>query len=61
MTLPANKAAAKIIHAIEKNKFRVMVGKDARFLDILYRINPKMAVNMIVKKMGKFSQTKPKH
>lgn len=51
-TLAADKAAAIMIDAIEKNKYRVMVGKDARMLDILYRFNPKMAVNMIVKKMG---------
>jgi len=51
-TLPADKAAAIMIDAIEKNKFRVMVGKDARMLDIIYRFNPKKAVDMIVKKMG---------
>lgn len=51
-TLPASKAAAIMIDAIEKNKYRVMVGKDAGMLDVLYRINPKRAVNMIVKKMG---------
>jgi short-subunit dehydrogenase len=50
-TLSASKAAAIMIDAIEKNKYRVMVGKDARILDYLYRFNPKMAVNMIVKKM----------
>lgn len=51
-TLPADKAAAIMIDAIEKNKYRVMVGKDARMLDILYRLNPQKAVNLIVKKMG---------
>ncbi len=50
--LPANIAAEIMIKAIEKNKYRVMVGKDARMLDILYRINPRKAVNLIVKKMG---------
>lgn len=50
-TLSASKAAAIMIDGIEKNKYRVMVGKDARILDYLYRINPKMAVNMIIKKM----------
>lgn len=52
-TLPANKAAAIMIRAIEKNKYRVMVGKDARMLDIIYRISPKMAVNLITKQMAK--------
>jgi len=30
-----------------------MVGKDARMLDILYRINPRMAIKIIVKLMSK--------
>lgn len=51
-TMPANEAAAVMIKAIEKNKFRVTVGSDARMLDIFYRISPKRAVDMIVKKMG---------
>lgn len=50
--LAADKAASIMIEAIEKNKYRVMVGKDAKFLDFFYRLNPKKAVNMIVKKMG---------
>lgn len=55
-TLPANKAAEIMINAIEKNKYRVMVGKDAKMLDILYRINPKMAVNIIIKSMAKMKR-----
>jgi len=51
-TLPADKAAAIMIKAIEKNKFRVTVGRDARMLDIFYRLSPKRAVDMIVKQMG---------
>ncbi len=50
--LDASKAASIIIDAIEKNKFRVLVGGDARFLDIYYRISPEKAVRFIVKKMG---------
>ena len=51
-TLSADKAAEIMIKAIENNKFRVMVGKDARFLDILYRLNPERAVQFIVKQMS---------
>jgi short-subunit dehydrogenase len=51
-TLSPEKAAEIMIEAIEKNKFRVMVGKDARFLDMLYRFSPKRAVHFIVKQMG---------
>lgn len=52
-TLSAEKAAAIMIDGIERNKYRVLVGKDATMLDYLYRFNPKMAVDMIVKKMKK--------
>ena len=41
-----------MINGIERNKFRVLVGSDAGLLDKLYRINPKFAVNLIVKKMS---------
>ena len=51
-TLPADKAANIMIEAIEKNKFRVLVGKDAKLLDFLYRLAPRQAVNFIVKQMG---------
>lgn len=50
--LPAIKAAEKIIDAMEKNKFRVCVGKDARTMDLLYRFFPKYATNLIAKKMA---------
>jgi len=55
--LSADKAAAIMIDAIEKNKFRVMVGKDARMMDYFYRFSPKRAVDMIVKKMGGLNQS----
>lgn len=53
MALPAPKAAEIIISAIEKNKYRAMVGKDAMMLDILYRISPRFATNFIGKMMKK--------
>lgn len=56
MAMPADQAAAIIIRGIEKNKFRVLVGKDARFLDIFYRLAPRRAVNFIVKQMGKMGR-----
>lgn len=51
--LPASEAASRIIKAIEKNKYRVMVGKDAKILDFLYRLSPRMATNFIGKMMSK--------
>ena len=53
MALPAPKAADIIIRAIEKNKYRVTVGKDATMLDILYRLSPKRATSFIGKMMKK--------
>jgi short-subunit dehydrogenase len=49
--LPADKAAQIIISAIEKNKFRVLVGGDATFLDKLYRFHPRYATDFIGQKM----------
>lgn len=53
MALSASKAAEIIIRAVEKNKFRVTVGKDATVLDVLYRLNPRLATNFIGKMMKK--------
>ncbi len=53
MALSPSKAAQIIIRAMEKNKFRATVGKDAWFLDKLYRFAPKFATNFIGKMMKK--------
>lgn len=53
MVLASDKAAEIIIRAMENDKYRVTVGKDARFLDLLYRFNPKFATNFIQKSMAK--------
>lgn len=53
MALSPSKAAIMIIRAMEKNKFRVTVGKDATILDKLYRLAPKFATNIISKMMKK--------
>lgn len=50
-TLSAGKAAEQILAGMERNQFRVVVGKDARFLDSLYRLNPQYATHFIQKKM----------
>lgn len=50
-TLSAGKAAEQILAGIERNQFRVVVGKDAKFLDWLYRFNPRYATHFIQKKM----------
>jgi len=50
-TLSAGKAAQIIIDGIENDRYRVLVGKDARFMDRFYRLNPKIATKLISKKM----------
>ncbi len=50
--MSAVKASEKIVEAMEKNIFRVMVGSDASFMDKLYRLMPVFAKNFIAKKMA---------
>ena len=50
--LSAFEAAQIIIDGMEKNRYRVLVGKDAKMLDLLYRLNPAYAAGLIAKKMG---------
>ncbi len=45
--LPAEEAARIILDAVERNKFRVLVGPDARLMDFLYRLSPRRAVGII--------------
>ena len=50
--LEADVAAFKIIEGIEKNKFKLFLGQDAKFLRFLYKINSKIAISFINKKMN---------
>lgn len=45
-------AATVILEAIRKEKFRATIGKDARALDVLSRVSPQKATEMIAKKMA---------
>lgn len=49
--LSPEKAAQLILSAMEKNKSRVLVGNDARFLDLFYRLTPSGAIRYLVSKM----------
>lgn len=51
MTSPQD-AAAVIIKALEKGKFRAMIGGDAAALDKMKRLSPRKATELIAKKMG---------
>lgn len=47
----AKAAAEIIIKGVEKNKPLVYVGQDAKMMNLLYRLNPVFATNLIAKKM----------
>ncbi len=49
--LSAIEAAEIIISGIQKNQVRMFVGKDSKFMDLLYRFNPIYATKLIGKKM----------
>ncbi|MFN4300057.1 MAG: SDR family NAD(P)-dependent oxidoreductase [Thermaurantimonas sp.] len=51
--LSAEKAAFKICNAIEKNTFRLLLGNDARFLDLFYRLMPERSIGIIARQMKK--------
>ena len=44
-------AAQTIIDGMERDKFQVYIGRDARMMNILYRINPHWATNFMFKQM----------
>lgn len=47
LLLTPKKAASLIITSMEENKFRMFLGKDANLMNILYKINPKLAIKLI--------------
>lgn len=47
----AEVAAATILKAIEKNQLQVYVGKDAVLMNLLYKLSPKGAIQMVKKQM----------
>lgn len=49
--LSAASAAEQIIRSIENNRYRLVLGNDANFMDKLYRLNPRFAAAFLYKKM----------
>lgn len=49
--LSSKEASEIIIEGIEKDKFRVLAGKDAKLMDFFYRLNPKRAAAIIANKL----------
>jgi len=48
---PASTAAQVILDGIEKDSYRVLIGRDAKMMDFLYRLNPKSAAKLIFSQM----------
>ena len=49
--LAPDKAAEIIVNAIENNRYSVLVGSDAKFMDFIYRLNPQNAAKFIYNQM----------
>jgi short-subunit dehydrogenase len=54
----AKDAALRIIKGIEKNEPRILIGGDARFMDILQRFRPATYWNVMAKRIEKASKRK---
>lgn len=49
--VPADEAAKTIIDGMKQDKFQVYIGKDARMMNVLYRINPQWATRFMFNQM----------
>lgn len=49
-------AARRIVEGMEQGAFRVVIGRDAKGLDVLSRVSPRRATEMIAKKMASLVQ-----
>jgi NAD(P)-dependent dehydrogenase (short-subunit alcohol dehydrogenase family) len=49
--LAPGKAAQIIIDGIEQDRYRILVGSDAAFMDFIYRVSPERAANYIFRQM----------
>lgn len=54
---PADRAARDILDAMERDRYRVLVGPDAKLLDALYRLHPRRAAAFIAKQMKELLPT----
>jgi short-subunit dehydrogenase len=53
-------AALRIIKGVEKNEPRILIGGDARFMDLLQRFRPATYWNVMAKRIEKMSKAKNK-
>jgi short-subunit dehydrogenase len=49
--LAPEEAAKIILDGMEKNKYRILVGQDAKFMDFIYRLSPERAARLIYNQM----------
>ena len=56
--LSAKDAAKDIIKGIEDNKLYIYIGQDSKFMNILYRLMPKYATDLIAKQMSSLINNK---
>lgn len=49
--LSVQKACEIILNGLERNKLKILVGNDAKFMDRFYRLAPQKAINLITSKM----------
>ncbi len=49
--LPPSVAARTRLDGVERNRSRILVGRDARLLDRLYRLCPRRTARLIYRKM----------
>lgn len=47
----AESAAHQILDGMAKNRYRVLIGRDARLMDLFYRVNPSGAAALIARQM----------
>lgn len=52
LILSPEMAADLILNAMEKNKLRAYIGKDCNMMNLLYKLSPNFAMNMINRVMG---------
>lgn len=51
LTVPST-AASLIINGMEKNKYRLFIGKDSKAMNFIYSVNPGFATRLIKRVMG---------
>ncbi len=50
-TTTPERAARDILDGMENNAYRVLIGRDAKLMDILYRLTPRRSARLIADRM----------